>query len=59
MGFIAFISLVLILQKSYELSGITKILQESRVPQRSPSSQDSTVIFTFKENPHIAYLMND
>lgn len=59
MEFIAFISLVLILQKSYELGGSTKILQESGVPQRSHSSQDSIVTFTFKENLHIAGLMID
>lgn len=44
MGIISIISLDVILQKSYELGSITEILQESRVAQRNPHIQDSTVI---------------
>lgn len=38
MGFISILLLDLILWKPYELGGVIKILQESRVAQRSPTS---------------------
>lgn len=48
MGIKSIISLNVILQKPYELGGITEILQESKVAQRNPSSQHSTVTHTLQ-----------